>query len=564
MQFLVPQLTGPTQYATATNGWSSWMYLLKSWAFPSKSVIPDYYNGHSTFFTHAHIMGWLTPILIWSCFLFVLLYCMYCIATLLRRQWMDNERLIFPIAVVPLEITNDNPTEGPVLWKNRIFWGGFALAMVLQSMAAIHYTVNAKFPYVPLKPNEPLFNIGAGMTAPPWTVINNTQIGFYPLVIGLVYLLSLDVSFSCWFFYILLKAENIMAASVGARDVHDAWSTTTAVPYTGDQGVGAFIALALMALVGSWPHLKRAFNTAFRNSGNSHTDADEPLSYRTAYIGLALSSIFLVAFGVALGITWYVAAAFFALFMIYVIALTRIRAEAGLPWSMGPVPYAHGTLVSIAGSHSFNTSSLVGMSMLRWFDADWRSPQMPNYMEAMKIAKESRLNPRHLTLAIGSGTVVATLASWVSLLAIYYTFGASSSHVNSWRTDQAHYGFDELQGWLNLPHGFDAQAFRWSIAGGLVVLLLTMMRRNFVWWPFHPIGYAVANAGSGAPFEWVWMSIFVGWLCKYMTLRYGGIQAFRKALPFFIGLILGDYAAGGITSLIWLFAHMDGYRTFPI
>jgi hypothetical protein len=96
------------------------------------------------------------------------------------------------------------------------------------------------------------------------------------------------------------------------------------------------------------------------------------------------------------------------------------------------------------------------------------------------------------------------------------------------------------------------------------VLLLTMMRRNFVWWPFHPIGYAVANAGSGAPFEWVWMSIFVGWLCKYMTLRYGGIQAFRKALPFFIGLILGDYAAGGITSLIWLFAHMDGYRTFPI
>jgi len=90
------------------------------------------------------------------------------------------------------------------------------------------------------------------------------------------------------------------------------------------------------------------------------------------------------------------------------------------------------------------------------------------------------------------------------------------------------------------------------------------MRRNFVWWPFHPIGYAVANAGSGAPFEWVWMSIFVGWLCKYLTLRYGGIQAFRRVMPFFIGLILGDYAAGAISSLIFLFAHMNGYRTFPI
>jgi len=212
MQFLVPALTGPTKYVTSTNGWNSWTYLLKSWAFPSKSVIPDYYEGHSTFFTQAHIMGWLTPICIWSTFLFVLLYCMFCIGTLLRRQWMDSERLIFPIAVVPLEITSETPTDGTVLWKNRLFWGGFALAVVLQSMAAIHYTVNAKFPYVPLKPNEPLFNIGANMTAPPWTTVNNTLIGFYPLVIGLAYLLSLDVSFSCWFFYILLKAEYVISA----------------------------------------------------------------------------------------------------------------------------------------------------------------------------------------------------------------------------------------------------------------------------------------------------------------------------------------------------------------
>lgn len=565
MQFLVPQLTGPVQYASSTNGWVRWMYLLKSWAFPDKSVIPDYYAGHTTFFTHAHVMGWVTPIIVWSCFLFVLLYCMYCIGTLLRRQWMESERLIFPIAVVPLELTNDTPTEGPVLWKNRLFWGGFAIAFLLEALASLHYTVNAKIPYVPLKPNEPMFNVGQGMTSPPWTAINNTEIGFYPLVIGLIYLLSLDVSFSCWFFYLMTKAQTLTAVMFGARDAHDAWSTTTAVPYTGQQGVGAFVALAGMALFGSWPHLKRAFKAAFSpKDGGTVTDVDEPISYRTAYVGLAVSFVLLVAFGVALGVAWYVGAFFFALFMVYVIALTRIRAEAGLPWSVGPVPYTAGTMVDIAGSHSFSTPSLVGLSMFRWFDADWRSPQMPNYMEAMKISQSARINPRHLTFAIGSGTVVATIASWVSLLAIYYTFGASSSHVNSWRTDQAHYGFDTLNGWLQTPHGFDATGFKWTIAGACVVLLLSIMRRNFVWWPFHPIGYAVANAGSGAPFEWVWMSIFVGWLCKYLTLRYGGIQAFRKLMPFFIGLILGDYAAGAISSLIFLFNHMDGYRTFPI
>jgi len=46
-------------------------------------------------------------------------------------------------------------------------------------------------------------------------------------------------------------------------------------------------------------------------------------------------------------------AVFFALFLTYVIALTRIRAEAGLPWSVGPVPYVHGTMVNIAGTHGF-------------------------------------------------------------------------------------------------------------------------------------------------------------------------------------------------------------------
>jgi len=564
MQFLVPQLTGPPQYATPANGWSKWMYLLKSWAFPDKSVIPDYYAGNSTFFTPAHVVGWVMPIVIWSCFLFVLLYCMYCIGTLLRRQWMESERLIFPMAVVPLEITNDNPAEGPVIWKNKIFWAGFALAAVFEAMASIHYTVNAKFPYVPLKPNEPLFNIGQGITTPPWSVINNTLIGFYPLVIGLIYLLSLDVSFSCWFFFLLLKMENVACVAFGARDVHDSGSMTGTMPYAGNQGVGAFIGLGAMALYGSWPHLKRAFVAAFGRTRNSESDADEPLTYRTAYLGIAISMVLMVIFGVALGVAWYVGTLFFILFMIYVIALTRIRVEAGLPWSVGPIPYTAGTMVGIAGSHSFSSPTLVGLSMFRWFDADWRSPQMPNYMEAMKISQGARINPRHLTLAVALGTVVATLASWISLLAIYYSFGASSSHVNSWRTDQAHYGFDTLNGWLTTPHGFDGPSFRWSIVGIVIVVLLSIMRRNFVWWPFHPIGYAVANAGSGAPFEWVWMSIFVGWLCKYLTLRYGGIQAFRRVMPFFIGLILGDYAAGAISSLIFLFAHMNGYRTFPI
>jgi len=50
-------------------------------------------------------------------------------------------------------------------------------------------------------------------------------------------------------------------------------------------------------------------------------------------------------------------------------------------------------------------------------------------------------------------------------------------------------------------------------------------------------------AGSFGLFR-LWLPIFVSWLIKVLLLRYGGLQAYRRALPFFIGLILGEFVTG--------------------
>jgi len=49
-----------------------------------------------------------------------------------------------------------------------------------------------------------------------------------------------------------------------------------------------------------------------------------------------------------------------------------------------------------------------------------------------------------------------------------------------------------------------------------------------------------------------------------VTLRYGGMRLYRQFIPFFIGLILGDYIIGGAWSLIGLAFGIRVYRTFPI
>ncbi len=150
------------------------------------------------------------------------------------------------------------------------------------------------------------------ISAPPWNAIGYTTMAFYPLVIGLTYLLSLDVSFSCWFFYLFTKVQNVGATAFGFRDP-GAGPTLAHMPYIAEQGVGAFVGLALFSLWLARPHLADTWRKAFRGD-RTMDDSDEPMSYRAAYLGLFASSLLLVGFGVALGLSLWVSLLFWAIF----------------------------------------------------------------------------------------------------------------------------------------------------------------------------------------------------------------------------------------------------------
>jgi hypothetical protein len=44
----------------------------------------------------------------------------------------------------------------------------------------------------------------------------------------------------------------------------------------------------------------------------------------------------------------------------------------------------------------------------------------------------------------------------------------------------------------------------------------------------------------------LWFCIFLGWLAKLLITRYGGAVAFRKAMPFFVGLVMGEFTTGSL------------------
>jgi len=88
---------------------------------------------------------------------------------------------------------------------------------------------------------------------------------------------------------------------------------------------------------------------------------------------------------------------------------------------------------------------------------------------------------------------------------------------------------------------------------------LIALRIRFTGWPLHPIGYAM---GPSWPMIQLWFSIMVGWLMKWLILRWGGMRMFRQARPFFLGLVLGEFVVAGVWIVVDSITGVHGHRFF--
>ncbi len=76
-------------------------------------------------------------------------------------------------------------------------------------------------------------------------------------------------------------------------------------------------------------------------------------------------------------------------------------------------------------------------------------------------------------------------------------------------------------------------------------------RAHFLWFPLHPLGLMM---GLSYPVSRLWFSIFFGWACKCLIMRFGGVDSYRKLTPAFLGLILGEV----VMIIFWLL--IDGWQ----
>ncbi|MCC7494031.1 MAG: hypothetical protein IT204_16860 [Fimbriimonadaceae bacterium] len=529
----------PFYFATAENGWEArfFQYLPEWSAVRNQDVLKGFYQGNTPLSAEIW-QAWAIPLLVWGWLTVVVVAMMLCINVILRRQWTENERLTYPIVQLPLALTEES---GRLLLRTPALWYGFTVAFGIGLLAGANLLLPS-LPYLNVKQ----FDLHIWLTGRPWDYVGTANISFYPFMIGLAYFLPLDLAFSCWFFYVVRMAEQMIGGLAGG-------DTGRFFPRLPEQSAGGWLALAFIALWGSRDYLRGVWQQVV----SGRMLSEEPLTYRTAVVGFLLGLAFLVwwtgLFGVGLGTALF----FWLLFFALSLAMTRVRAELGSPHEIYFVNPRR-IMMNFCGTSGFTPQELTFLSVSYWFNRCYRCHPMPPQLEAFKMAENDRLNARRLLWVILAVTALALVAASYSNLAVCYADGAAAQ-CRGFKRWVGQESYQDLSRWLEIPERWDVRGTFWLLGSFASTVWCNAMRRQFLWWPFHPAGYPLAVSFA---MDYFWFAVFVAWLLKWTVLKIGGMRLYRQGIPFALGLILGDYTIGSIWAIVGPALKILTYKIF--
>ncbi|HLY66813.1 MAG TPA: DUF6785 family protein, partial [Chloroflexota bacterium] len=510
-----------------------------------------YYLGHVDFWQPWLLRAWLVPLCCWMLWLIALGATMWAWNVILRRRWVDQDRLEFPCIRLPLEICREAGFGG--LASGRLFWGGFVASALVESLNQIHQ----RFPGVPSIPLDfdatPVLN-GAPS---PWNALSPMTLNWSTLHLGVCYFIPLDILFSSWFFYLLRKCLEVYGRSMGWREL--GWDAA-GFPFTRSQATGAWAALFFLLVWAERHHLKRVLITAFqparRRAGSTAQtegldDRNEPGSYQWAARILIGGTLFMILWSVAAGMSLWLALLFYFFFWMLNVTMTRVYAQVGPPilelYYLDPQK----SLTTVLGTFGQSPASLTHLSLLYWINRDDRGQPMAHQLSAFKIAQVAHADLRgvgHLVLiafVVGCGTCLLAYLSWA------YRVGEDQFVSGGWREAASGLAVARIRDWVNTPKGPQWTEIAYIVVGAVVTLGLSKIGYALPGFPLHPIGFALAMCYA---VEYNWPAFMAMWLLKLLLLRYGGRRHYLNAAPIFLGLILGGLVipvAWGFVA--WLF-----------
>jgi hypothetical protein len=479
---------------------------------------------------------WMPYFATWGTFVVLYYLANFFLFGLLRRQWVERERLTFAVARVPMDLTQSSGGSSLLapLLRSRPFLVGVCVTATLALLRVSPVLFGAEQGWdwrIPLAPM---------VEGTDWSGILLADAVVFPIAIGFAYLVPTDVSLSVWLFYAFACAEVRIADHIGRPMSGGLWSG-----YMAWQQAGAFMMFTVMVLWSARHHLWGVVRTALLPGGRTD-DSDEPIRYRVGLWGLLLATAGMIAWYAHFGMTVWAALALLAVTLSVVVVHARVVAQGGLfftqhRWSPPSVLHA------LSGGRIFGGSAaLVATMQNAMMVADSREIFSPHAANALRISEVFRTGRRWFLPAMMAALLAAMVASaYSSLQWVYYDIGALNIKQNYGVDMSPKAVFGEVHTMISDPTQAEPQYWAMGI-GATLMFALTMLRRTLYWWPVHSLGFAITTSYNVRE---LWFSFLLGWLIKVMLMKFAPGAWMRKARTFFVGVICTEAAVVGLTTL---------------
>ena len=537
--YYIATLAAPSYMATAENQWADLLLPYMPWqALPEASarVIDNFWMGLPK---GAPLPwdGWIGVSAKWLAVSMAMLVFGICLVILFQRQWADAEKLAFPLAQLPLDMTRgfDGERRMPDLFYSWLFWVGFGAVFL-----PLLYNIGSYF-FVGL-PEFILYTKRMVLALP--QPLNSLTIRVLPFVLAVTYLCPLDILGSLVLFY-LLSVAKVSAISTVGLEVGESGQQMRGGEILSMESYGAMVFVAVWSVWLARRHLKEVWHQVRTGQG----ERAEVRRYRLAAAGMVLSSAYVIGWGVYLGADLPLAIAAFGAMTMTFFVVVKLIAATGFPYLMPNWAHAKGEtlIIDLFGSDHLSHQQLVSFKMFasNAFFGNIRLPAWPALPHHFKIFSLRDQPGWVLAAVIVAFPVGFGVAVWASLETAY-EHGGSTHLMGAFGIT-----YDLLTHLLQNPRVTDPGKWGiWSL-GFFEAAGMAMMRSRYYWFSLHPMALAFQNSAGLSIY---WFSLFLVWLVKLILLRYGGVQAYRAGKPFFYGMGIGYVVAvvlSGVVDVIW-------------
>jgi len=496
-------------------------------------------------------MLWLKPLALWMIFVLGMYALFYGLSMLLYDPWARREKLIFPLARLPEAALHDEGAQPGTIsstFRSKLFWmaflGVFALlsynaacqAEWFRALQPIRLGIDQNRLFVMLSET---FLSGLADYSPSGHRLM-FLISF--VGVGIAFLLPLHISSSVWGYHLiamgLFWVAIRLAVAGSVRGFAGDWLWIN--HFVSSLGGGALLAFAAAVLVKM--ALDRAARVGAENKGVKWPERAWRVVRSFGWGGVVFGLSFAVVWGwlrwCGVPLNW--ALIFLALCVLVTVALMRVVAEGGVFWFQvhtGPFYVAK----AVGGASVVPGGVIAALLPIYWiFFVDPKTFMAPAVVNGFKMQEESRASRRWFHVIVIASVLATVITATVTILVMVYKVGANNASVWFFNMGPPMV----LDGARDLITGARGQAIGKSnwifyLIGAAWVILSLVMRRRFFWW-LHPIGLVMV---ANPLMTQLWFGFFIGWLCKKLTVKYGGRHTFALLRPGFIGLIFGQLFA---------------------